>query len=479
MNQESIAVSQQEQAVSDKLEAVSGVAGKYQPYPEYRESGVEWLGKVPVNWGISRIKYLATLNPSKSEVRHFPADSMVSFIPMEAIGESGELDNSRTKPLGEVLSGYTYIANGDVMLAKITPCFENGKAAIASGLENGIGFATTEVIPVRPKRKLDARFFYYLLHSDPFKSLAEGAMYGAGGQKRVADGFVAEYHFALPDAEERDTIAAFLDHETARIDALIAKQQRLIALLKEKRQAVISHAVTKGLNLNASMKDSGVEWLGQVPAHWEVKPMKFIAELNPPKSKYKGCKTELCSFIPMDKLKLDWIGVDEKRVISEVFDGYTYFEDGDVLLAKVTPCFENKNMAIAQNLCNGVGFGSSEIYVLRPYPKACDIRFFFYRLQEENFIAVNQAAMTGAGGLKRVPSESLSNYQVALPEMAEQIEIRCFLDQVTAKLNLLIERSEGAIRLFQERRTALISAAVTGKIDVRGWQPPAGVNEAG
>ncbi len=244
-------------------------------YPDYKDSGVEWLGDIPEHWVVNRIKNITDINPPKSEVRSLPSGMYVTFLPMEAIGEKGELDISRSKQLGEVLTGYTYVTEGDVMLAKITPCFENGKAAIAKGLLNGVAFATTEVIPLRCLDNADAKFLYYLVTSDPFKSIAEGSMYGAGGQKRVADSFVAEYHFCQPSNSERIKIAAFLDYETARIDQLIAKQQQLIELLKEKRQAVISHAVTKGLNPNASMKDSGVEWLGQVPEHWVIKKISW------------------------------------------------------------------------------------------------------------------------------------------------------------------------------------------------------------
>lgn len=140
------------------------MTGKYRAYPEYKDSGVEWLGDVPAHWEICRVKNVATINPSKSEARSLSVDSQVSFIPMEAIGEKGELDASRVKILSEVLTGYTYVADGDLMIAKITPCFENGKGAIAKNLINGIGFATTEVIPVRPKRSTDADFLFYVLN---------------------------------------------------------------------------------------------------------------------------------------------------------------------------------------------------------------------------------------------------------------------------------------------------------------------------
>jgi len=446
------------------------MAGRYKAYSEYKDSGVEWLGDIPRKWDLTRIKFLAGLNAPKSEVTKLPANTEVSFLPMEAVGEQGALDVSKTKTLGEVSSGYTYLAEGDVCIAKITPCFENGKGAIVRGVKNGIAFATTEVIPLRCNKECESKFLYYLLTSAPFNKQAEGSMYGAGGQKRVADSFVANYHFSSPSLPEQKQIAAFLDHETGKIDLLIEKQQALIALLKEKRQAVISHAVTKGLNPDARMKDSGVEWLGDVPEHWEVTKIKYIADLTPKKSEVEKDKSKTCSFIPMEKLKTDSLVLDETRQIVDVFDGYTYFKNEDVLIAKVTPCFENKNMVVARGLENGIGFGSSEIYALRAKLNYLN-DFLCYRLQEGVFIELATAAMTGAGGLKRVPSDFLSNFSIALPPGNERTELVDYVEKFTAKFDALMDEAKSAIELMQERRTALISAAVTGKIDVRDWEP--------
>ena len=122
-------------------------------YPKYKASGVEWLGEVPQHWEVKRLRFATELNPSKSEVSHLDRETAVSFLPMEAVGDDGTLNLEKEKPIGEVESGYTYFRNGDVTVAKITPCFENGKGALMSGLVNGIGFGTTELIVARPKLK--------------------------------------------------------------------------------------------------------------------------------------------------------------------------------------------------------------------------------------------------------------------------------------------------------------------------------------
>ena len=324
---------------------------------------------------------------------------------------------------------------------------------------------------LKPKNLL-FNFWTYFLQSLDYTIYITGS-----AQPKLSREKLGEVIVLYPSLEEQTQIANFLDHETAKIDSLIEKQQQLIELLKEKRQAVISHAVTKGLNPNVPMKDSGVEWLGQVPEQWGATKIKYVAELTPKKSELSNSDSRLCTFIPMEKLKLGSLVKDEEKQISEVIGGYTYFKDGDLLLAKVTPCFENKNMVVANDLKNGIGFGSSEIYVLRTNSKV-NTQFLYYRLQEDQFIELATGAMTGAGGLKRVPSEFLNNFEFALPPLSEQITIKEYLDQYLIKNECLMNKAQSAIQLMKERRTALISAAVTGKIDVRNWQNPNNNNEA-
>ncbi len=247
-------------------------------YPVYKDSGVEWLGAVPGHWEVVRLRFTAAINPSKTELATWNRETLVSFLPMDAVGDDGTLRLDTEKPLSDVENGYTYFRNGDVTFAKITPCYENGKGALMQGLCNGVGFGTTELTVVRPHdSRLDGRYLHFVFISNQFRRLGEAQMYGAGGQKRVPDSFVRDFRTAFPPLPEQQAIAAFLDRETARIDALVAEQERLIELLREKRQAVISHAVTKGLDPSVPMKDSGVEWLGAVPGHWNVLALKRVS----------------------------------------------------------------------------------------------------------------------------------------------------------------------------------------------------------
>ena len=224
---------------------------------------------MPHHWEVKRIRFVSDLNPSKSEVAGLDRETLVSFLPMEAIGDDGSLSLEREKTIGELESGYTFFRDGDVTIAKITPCYENGKGALMRGLTNGIGFGTTELIVARPRPdQVNGTYLPYLFISPDFRSIGESHMYGAGGLKRVPDAFVRNFATGFPPVSEQTAIAEFLDRETGKIDELVAEQRRLMELLKEKREAVISHAVT--------LKPSGIEWLGDVPEHWDVKKVKHL-----------------------------------------------------------------------------------------------------------------------------------------------------------------------------------------------------------
>ena len=206
-----------------------------------KPSGVPWLGDVPAPWTVERLRFRVKLNPSPS--KPLSAAHRVSFLPMEAIGDDGSLDLERTRTVGEVGSGYTYFEDGDVAIAKITPCYENGKGAVMAGLEEGAGFGTTELIVMRPTQDDCQRWLYYLTMCSAFRLPGEAMMQGAGGQKRVPDLFVKDYFAPIPPAHEQQAIADNLDEKTTQIDELISNTNDGIALLKELRAATIADAV--------------------------------------------------------------------------------------------------------------------------------------------------------------------------------------------------------------------------------------------
>ncbi|PMM44931.1 restriction endonuclease subunit S [Vibrio breoganii] len=432
---------------------------RYTTYSDYKESGIPWVGRIPSSWEVKPTYSVFSADVEKNtngEETNVLSLSYGNIIKRDVEKNFGLLPES--------FNTYQIVKDGDLIL-RLTD-LQNDKNSLRVGLVKQKGIITSAYLKLQSSQLIEPGFAYRLLHSyDTTK-----VFYGMGGGLRQSMKFedFRRLPIILPPLEEQQKIANFLDHETAKIDTLITKQEKLIELLKEKRQAMISHAVTKGLNPQAPMKDSGVEWLGEVPEHWTVTPMKYLVELTPKKSNMTASFSDTCSFVPMEKLKQDTLILDEQREISSVYDGYTYFENEDILMAKVTPCFENKNMVVARELINGIGFGSSEIYVLRCNQKAVN-DFLYYRLQEDGFMNIATAAMTGAGGLKRVPADVITNFQVALPPLKEQVEITQKLKKRLIKIDALIDKAVGTIELMKERKTALISAAVTGKIDVRDW----------
>ncbi|HBR1515251.1 TPA: restriction endonuclease subunit S [Klebsiella quasipneumoniae subsp. quasipneumoniae] len=434
---------------------------KYKAYPEYKDSGVKWLDKLPLNWSIEKTKRMFSLK--RNLVGHLSSSfqllslTLNGVVPRDISSGEGKIPAS--------FDTYQSVQAGDLIFC----LFDIDETPRTIGLAEQDGMITGAYNVYSCMDKcLPSYAYYYFLHIDSFKGLKP---FYTGLRKVVRAETFGCIEMPNPSLSEQEKICLFLDHETAEIDKLIEKQQQLIELLKEKRQAVISHAVTKGLNPDVPMKDSGVEWLGSIPKHWLCTKIKYIAILTPKKSSVNFKINNECTFIPMEKLKRNYLVTDESKLIRDVISGYTYFEDDDLLLAKVTPCFENKNIAVARGLVNSIGFGSTEIYVLRPTEKI-RVNYLLYRLQEDNFIRAATGAMTGAGGLKRVPSDFLLNYPIAIPPKSEMDAIVAYLNAQEVHYDLMERNATQAVQLLQERRTALISAAVTGKIDVRDWVAP-------
>ncbi len=439
---------------------------RFKPYAAYKESGVEWLGEIPVGWEVRRLRYVTQLNPSKHEVRGLDPALPVSFVPMESVGEFGGLTLDAVKPLAASLEGYTYFRDGDVVVAKITPCFENGKGALAAGLENGIGCGTTELHVLRAAPRTDSRFLFYLTLSDHFRCLGAGAMYGAGGQKRVPEDFIRNFKHTLPPEPEQRAIAAFLDRETARIDALVAKKERLIELLQEKRTALITRAVTQGLDPNVPMKDSGVEWLGEIPAHWEVERIKWAARME-------------SGHTPDKKVDSYWVGGDipwvsladtgQLREVDYIADTAVMTTSDGIahssahILPAGTVVF-SRDATIGLCAITRAGMAVSQHFI----GWVCSAR-----LQPEYLLLVLRSMthelerLTAGATVRTIGMPDVRSLVTPIPPVPEQESIVLHVHKNRLRIDALVVKVRDAIDRLKELRTALISAAVTGKIDVR------------
>ena len=446
------------------------------PYPKYKPSGVEWLGGVPEHWEVKRGRFCMDVNPRSNRLRTLCQEADVSFVPMETVGEYGGLQLAQTRTIGDVTSGYTEFDDGDVVVAKITPCFENGKGALAAGLVNGAAVGTTELHVLRPTSILERRFLFYFTISRLFRSTGEGEMYGASGQKRVPPEFCKNIRMPLPPMEDQRAIANCLDCETAKIDTLVAKKRTLIERLKEKRTALISRTVTRGLPPDAArqagldpqpkLKPSGIKWIREVPERWEVLPFtKYVSD----KSDYRGKtpeKTQEGVFLVTAKnVRMGFIDYESSQeyVAEEEYDEIMRRgrpKKGDILFTTEAPLgnialIDREDIALAQRIIR-----------FRMNPDYFCSRFPLYGMMSDHFQAQLQSLSTGstAEGLK---ASKLPILRILVPPVEEQRAIVNFLDRELAKIDQMTTKVQAAIERLQEYRTALITAAVTGKIDVQ------------
>ena len=391
---------------------------------------------------------------------------------MEAVGEYGGLDLDQTKPLDKVTSGYTPFREGDVLVAKITPCFENGKGAVACGLTNGAGFGTTELHVLRPGPDLDRRFLFYVSISVTFRRLGEGGMYGAGGQKRVTTAFISDFRTPLPPLAEQRASAGFLDRATARVDALVAKKRRLLGLLAEKRQALITHAVTRGLDPHAPTRPTAIDWLGNVPACWKYPKLKHVCRIQ--------------NGVTLGKRYDDGIALVERPYlrVANVQDGYLDLSEIKMLALPVSNVARHELRAGDVLMTEGGDFdklgrgcvwhgqveGSlhqNHIFAVRPDQRRLLPEFLAAVLVSDHGKHYFTSTSSQTTNLATTNTTKLGNLPLMLPPINEQRTIVAHLDAATARLDELSAEVTAAIGRLAEYRAALITAAVTGRVDVR------------
>lgn len=450
----------------------------FQAYPTYRDSGVEWLGAIPAHWGVKQLRYLGRFRKGLTITK---ADLADTGIPCLNYGEVHSLYpfevNQDVQPLKSVPPEYletdpsACIKHGDFVFADTSEDLDGvGNFTHVSGMEPL--FAGYHTIIYSLDSETSSRFLAYCLDSFGFRTQLR---LGVKGVKvfSVTQEILRGGTAWLPSTAEQTQIARFLDHETARIDALIEEQQRLIELLKEKRQAVISHAVTKGLDPTVPMKHSGVEWLGEVPAHWDVVALKRIVEVKDgthATPNYVDPSQDVFPLITSKDFNGSAIDFDSCKYISRVdheeIIRRSDTQRGDVLMSMIggnigkalivetVRKFSIKNVALFKTVGDG--------------EKAKHILFFLEsRLFEQQVELISRGGAQGFLGLGDIRA-----LLIPRPPAHELTDILHCLAVQIPKLDSLIDVAGKVIQLMNERRSALISAAVTGKIDVRGWQPP-------
>ena len=430
-------------------------------YPEYKESGMDWIGKIPKDWKVLKVKHVGSSNPSKTNPKTACLkDTPVVFLPMERVHTDGTIDQELRLPYSQLKNGYTYFEENDVLIAKVTPCFENGKIILVKNLATPVGFGSTEFIVIRPNLpKVSPRLLFYLLYNESLRRIGKHFMTSAVGLKRVPTEFVENFQIPIPSNQEQHQIANFLDRKTGQIDELIRIKEQRIELLQEQRTTLINQAVTKGLDPTVEMKPSGLEWIGEIPVHWATINTKYLFRLVTEPAP-KNNDYELLS-IYTD------IGVKPRKELEErgnratTTDGYWLVKKGDFIVNKLLAWMG------AIGLSNHEGVTSPAYDILRKI-RPLNERFYEYLFRCGLYFTEFKKWSRGIMEVRlRLYFDQFGQIPLVFPPVNEQDKIVNYLDRKTKQINNLISTERRKIELLKEYRQSLISEVVTGKIDVR------------
>lgn len=425
-------------------------------YERYKDSRVEWLADVPAHWEVKRLRFIADCLDGKrvplnseqradkqGDVPYWGANSIVDYVdealfdePLVLLGEDGAPFQDPTKPVAFYSEG---------------PVWPNNHVHVLRLHEFQVG-----------------KFVAYALNSTDYANFIDGST-----RDKLTQSQMNNIALPWPAVEEQSIISAFLDRETTKIDALVAEQRRLIELLKEKRQGVISHAVTKGLNPDVPMKDSGIGWLGEVPEHWGVKRLRRVISAPLVNGIFKkkeefGEGTLLVNVFDVyqNDFRIKFGSLDRVRCDTNEISSYQVLP-GDLFFVRSS--LKQEGIAVVAVAGDYLEAAVFECHLIRARPdrKLLDARYGSYLLNSAmyRFEMIAKAKITT---MTTIDQEAILSALLPAPPVNEQKAIAIFLDRETAKLDKLTTETKRTITLLQERRTALISAAVTGKIDVRG-----------
>jgi type I restriction enzyme S subunit len=449
---------------------------KLTSYPSYRNSGLSWLRGIPAHWDVERIKFNSYVK-GRIGWQNLRSDEFTNEGPYLITGmhfKEGGIDwdscfhitDKRYQTAPEI-----QVKVGDLLITKDGSI---GKLAYIDELP-GKASLNSHLLVIRPLRKrYETRFLFYLLDSDLFKHYILETQTGTtffGITQEVVENFF----LILPPIPEQQAITDYLDRATDRIDSLIAKKQRLLELLAEKRAALISQAVTKGLNPDAEMKDSGVEWLGQVPEHWEVMPLKRAVANRVGAIKTGPFGSQLLSsemiegemkvYNQRSVIDKDFVSGEnyitrEKYKELEAFTSYP----GDVL---VTTRGTIGKCAILPDDAE-LGILHPCLLRVQPHKRKLLAEYLSLVIQDSFLLQTQLFLLSNATTIDVIYSETMKKMIIPLPSLEEQREIIQFIKKESSQINTLVSKVETAIKRLHEYRSVQISAAVTGKIDVRG-----------
>lgn len=406
-------------------------------YEKYKDSGIAWIGNIPEHWEVKRLKNVSDFNPPNDQsISNF---SEVGYLPMERLKNGYMLPSVIN--VYNLPQGLTFFKENDIVMAKVTPCFENGNIAIAKNLINNCGFGSSELFIFRV-RSINRKYFFYLLQEEKIKEVCKSTMIGTGGLKRISPTFMRNLLLPIPPILEQQSIAAYLDQKCGEIDELITLQEEMITKLQSYKQSVITEAVTKGLDKNVPLKDSGIEWIGEIPEHWKIVCLKRL-------SKISTGNQDTQDSTPDGKYPFFVRSPKVERSNRYTFEGPSILMAGDgVGAGKVFHLADNK-FACHQR-----------VYCINQFSKINRI-FLFYYLSSLFYNIIDSANSKSTVDSVRLPM--IAEFPVCIPLDLEQHSIADYLDQKCSEIDELISIKQQKIEKLKDYKKSLIFECVTGK----------------
>lgn len=438
-------------------------------YPKYKPSGVEWIGDVPEHWVVSKIKFLPSSEPLSFidgdwiESKDIIFEGRIRYITTGNIGEGKYKEQGHSFISEETFSRLdcTEVFPGDLLISRLNNPI--GRSCIIPDLGFRIVTSVDNVI-LRPKKEFDKLYLNFLMNNDKYFEFTDLIARGATMQ-RISRGLLAGIKLCIPPTIEQAAIAAYLDRKTAQIDQAIAEKEGLIELFREERQAIINHAVTKGIRPGAKMKPSGVEWIGDVPEGWEVRKVsrsfKMIGSGTTPKVDTDEYYTQgTVSWVLTGDLDDGVLQSTSKKISETAFNDHStlkIYPTGSLVVAMY-------GATIGKTALLGIPACTNQACCVLAESDFFEIRFVHYWFLSNKQAIIN---LGYGGGQPNINQEIIKSLKIPCPDLPEQTAIVAYLDHKTTEIDQAISGIRQEIALLQEYRQALIFEAVTGKIDVR------------
>lgn len=432
-----------------------------------KDSGIEWIGEIPEGWEITRLKYLADFEPT-CDTGYLTDESKITYTPMECV-KNGGFEN-RSALYGNLSHTLTPFQNGDIAMAKVTPCFENGNIAIMDNLFSGFGLGSSELFIFRPKR-ISTRYFFYWLQNKAFVARACSTMTGTGGLKRISPSFIRNCPVHCPSTDEQTKISDYLDAKCSEIDDLLTSVHSSIEEYKKLKQTVITQAVTKGVRSEREMKDSGVEWIGEIPKEWRKTQLRHCATIKSGITLGKSYSKDTIlierPYLRVANVQGGYVDLNDLATIEVTPDEDLKYRlhSGDVLMTEggdrdklgrgcvwhgeIEPCLHQNHVFAVQ---------TNETILLPEfleYLTASDVGRSYF---DVTAIKTTNLACTS--------SSKVLAFTIPLPPVEEQIEIVSFIKKRSLELNKLIMKKELLVQELESYKKSLIYEIVTGKREV-------------